>query len=91
MRFVSMVRFNMRLSVGGLLRRLVGGDHVHLGAGNAAARHFAHFQARTYIQCGDRLLKMGKGNAGVNQCAQQHVATYAGETIQIANTHRKRF
>jgi hypothetical protein len=34
---------------------------------------------------------MGKGNAGVNQCAQQHVATYAGETIQIANTHRKRF
>ena len=99
MRFVRMCRMRMSfvhpisltMRVGGLVRRLVGNDYIHLGAGNATARHFAHFQARAHVQCGNRLLKMSEGDSGVNQCAEQHVATYAGKAIQIANTHRKRF
>ena len=62
-------------------------DHVDFGCRNAAARNLAHFKTSAHVQRGGGFRKRGEGNAGVNQCAEQHVATNAGETFQISNTH----
>jgi hypothetical protein len=78
----------LSVGVGGLMRGLAGGEDIHFGCGDASAHDFAHFKARADIQCRCGLFQMGKGNAGVNQCAQKHVPAYAGKTFQISNTHR---
>ena len=72
-----------------LLRRMVGSKDVYFGCGNASAGYFAHFQTRAYVQCGGSFFKMGKWNAGVNKCAEQHVPTNAGKAFEISNTHRR--
>jgi hypothetical protein len=58
-------------------------DHVHFGCGQAASAHLAHLQPRAHIQRGGRFLKTREGNARIHQRAQQHVAAYAGKTLQV--------
>ena len=62
-------------------------DHVHFDCGDAASHHFAHFKTGAYVQRDGGLREGVEGNAGVNQCAEQHVAANAGKTFQISNTH----
>ena len=73
-----------------LRRRIVAGHHVNFGSCDAAAAHFAHLKARTYIQCGGRLLKQAERNACIHKGAKQHVAADAGKTFQISNAHWSR-
>ena len=68
--------------------RLVRSDHVHLGGGQSAAAHLARLQPRAYIQRGGGFLKARERNARIQQGAQQHVAAYAGKTLQVSNSHR---
>ena len=76
----------VRMGVPG--RRLLRCEYVHFGSGKPAAAHLAHLQARAHAQRGGRLFKMSKIHAGIHQGAQQHVAAYAGETLQISDSHR---
>ena len=69
-------------------RRLVRRNHVHFGCGQAAPAHLAHLKACAHTERDRRFFKTGEGNACIHQGAQQHVAAYAGKTLQISNTHR---
>src|SRR5580658_8222667 len=61
--------------------------HIDLGSGDSAAAHFAHLEARAYIQRRSRLSQSFKGNACIDKRAEQHVAADAGEALQISNSH----
>jgi hypothetical protein len=73
------------------MRGMIRSNYIHFGCGNPSAGHLANLETRANIQRSRRLFKAGKGNPGVNQCAQQHVAANAGKAFQISNTHRERF
>jgi hypothetical protein len=64
------------------------GEDVNLGAGQSSAAYLAHIETRAHIECGGGFFKTTKRNASVDQSAQQHVAAYAGKTLDISNTHR---
>ena len=68
-------------------RRPVWRNDVDFGAGYAAAHHLAHFKPRAYIQRFSGPCKGLKRDAGIHQCAQQHVAANPRETFQISNSH----
>jgi hypothetical protein len=81
--FVSVFR-SVRVSVMvGIFAR----HHIDLGSGDSAAAHFAHLEARAYIQRRSRLSQSFKGNACIDKRAEQHVAADAGEALQISNSH----
>ena len=90
-RLVRMPEIGVGVGVGvvRLMDLMVGRNHVDFGRGNAAAHYLAHFEAGAHIQRSGSFGEWGEGNAGVNQCAEQHVAANAGETFQISNTHRE--
>ena len=88
MRFVRMrMRRVIFMRVARLCRRLVRCKNVHFCGGQAASAHLAHLKARAHAERGSRFLKKAERNAGIHQGAQQHVAAYAGKTLQISNTH----
>jgi hypothetical protein len=64
------------------------GEDVDFGACNAAADDFAGFEACADVEGGCGLFEKGNGDAGVDKCAEEHVATDAGEAVEIADTHR---
>jgi hypothetical protein len=66
----------------------VGDYDVNFGAGDAAADYFARFEARADVEGGGGLFEKGNGDAGVDERAEEHVATDAGEAVEIADTHR---
>ena len=75
---VSRVAIVGMLGAGGVL---LGGDDIDLGSGDAAAAYFAHFKAGADVEGGGCFCKGVKGNAGVHQGAEHHVAAYAGKTF----------
>jgi hypothetical protein len=70
------------------MNRLIRRDHVHLGGSQTAAAHLAHLQPCAHLQRGSHLLQAGKGNAGIHQGSQQHIAADARKTLQISYFHR---
>jgi len=81
--FVSVFR-SVRVSV---MMGIFARHHIDLGSGDSAAAHFAHLEARAYIQRRSRLSQSFKGNACIDKRAEQHVAADAGEALQISNSH----
>ena len=75
--FVRMTSLRVRVSVVWLMCLSVRGDHLDLGCRDTAAHQFAHFETGAYVQRGGGLREGVEGNAGVNQCAEQHVAANA--------------
>jgi hypothetical protein len=63
------------------------GEHVDLGPGQAAANDSTLLQTRTYVEGGGGLRKQVKGNAGIDQCAEQHIAADSGKTLKVSSTH----
>jgi hypothetical protein len=63
-------------------------QHIHFGRRESAAHHLACFQPRAHAQRGRRLRHQVKRNAGIDQCAQQHIAADAGKALEIPNSHR---
>jgi hypothetical protein len=94
---MSLVRMNsiripgVRICAFGFTRRMAGSNHVYFGCRDAPTHHLAHFERCANLQCGGSFIQIGEGNAGVNQRAEQHVATNPGKTLQISDTHRQRF
>src|ERR1019366_8820152 len=70
-----------------LLRKPVAFKYVNLGSGDAAAVHLADSQGRANAECGGRLVKHLRRNAGVDECGEKHVACDSGEAVEISNTH----
>jgi hypothetical protein len=56
-------------------------DHVHFGRADPAAIYAGDFQTGSKVQRRNCLLQDRGRNSGIDQCAQEHVATYAGKTI----------
>lgn len=73
--------------VWGLGSRVLGED-VDFGAGDAAADYFAGFEAGADVEGSGGLFEKRNGDAGVDKRAEEHVATDAGEAVEIADTHR---
>ena len=69
-------------------RRAFGSDYVDLGGRQTAPHYLAHLKPRAHIQRNRRLGQGVKGNTRIHQGTEQHVATYAGKTLQISNSHR---
>lgn|SRR5579875_2197225 len=91
---VMMVRVAVLMNVSvGCLRasrvlRGFGRDYVDPGSGDSAAQHFAHLDARAYVERCGCLLQKRERNARIDQRAQQHVAADAGKALQKADSHR---
>jgi hypothetical protein len=66
----------------------VGRDDIHFGRGQAATTELVHFQARADIERGCCFFQAGKGKAGIDQRAEQHIAADSGKAFQVANSHR---
>jgi hypothetical protein len=62
--------------------------HVDLHGGNSASHHPHGFQTRTNIQRCDRLLEQFWRHAGIDQRTEEHIATNAGETVEISYSHK---
>ena len=88
--FVRM-RSVMVVGVGRIGWGMVGGDDVDFGGGEAAAADLAHVKMRADIEGGGGFFKDDKGNARVDESAEQHVAANAGKTLKISNTHGSDF
>ena len=73
--------------VGRLAGGLLGGNHVHLSSGQSAAAYLSHLQPSAYTERRSCFLKTSERYACIHQGAQQHIAAYAGKTLQISNTH----
>src|SRR5580692_2516083 len=78
------MRIVIVMRVIGVFRR----NHVDLGRGDSTTHDFTRFKARAHVQRGRRFSQHVKGDAGVDQRAQQHVAADARETLKVTNTHR---
>ena len=81
--FVSVFR-SVRVSV---MMGIFARHHIDLGSGDSAAAHFAHLEARAYIQRRSRLSQSFKGNACIDKRAEQQVAADDGEALEISNSH----
>jgi hypothetical protein len=57
------------------------GDDIDLGSGDAAAAHLAHFKTGADVERGGCFGKEVKGDAGIDEGAEEHVAAYAGKTF----------
>ena len=64
-----------------------GGEDVDFGAGDAAADDFAGLEARADVESGGGLFKEGEGDASVDERAEEHVATDAGEAVEVCDSH----
>jgi hypothetical protein len=62
-------------------------NYIDFGSGDSAAQHFAHFDARAYVERRGCFLEEREGDARINKRAEQHVAADAGKTLQIAYSH----
>ena len=69
-------------------RRAFGRDYVDLGGCQTTPHHLAHLKPRANIQRNRGLSQGVKGNARIHQGTEQHIAAYAGKTLQISNSHR---
>jgi hypothetical protein len=77
--------------MGGLRMRLmrrVRRDHVYFGCGQTAAADLAHLQARAYVERRRSFFQAGKGKAGIDQRAQQHIAADSRKAFEVGNSHR---
>lgn len=88
MTFVALFVGVSIIPVAVLAMLLVRRDHVHLRRRKTAAHHLPLLKARAHIQGSGCLLKQGKRNPCIDQCAKKHVATDAGKTLKISNSHR---
>lgn len=84
---VVLVRVTMLVGMG-VARLACGGEHVDLGAGDAAADDFAGFKAGADAEGGDDFREFFQGYAGIHQRAEKHIPADAGEAFQITDTHR---
>jgi len=60
---------------------LLGRDDIDFGSGDAAAAHLAHFKTGADVERGGCFGKEVKGDAGIDEGAEEHVAAYAGKTF----------
>lgn len=78
------MRIVIVMRVIGVFRR----NHVDLGRGDSTTHDFTRFKARAHVQRGRRFSQHVKGDAGVDQRAQQHVAADSRKALEITNPHR---
>jgi hypothetical protein len=62
-------------------------EHARFAGADAAAVYRIEDEGCAEIECGGGLLKKRNGDAGVDQGAEEHVTTEAGEAFEIANAH----
>ena len=62
--------------------------HIHFHGGYSTSQHPHGFQMRTNIQSRDGLFEEFWRYAGIDQRAQEHVATNARETVEISYSHK---
>ena len=84
---MAFVRVRMRaLMLQGLLGSAVNKD-IDLGRGKAAALDAMSRKLGVEAEAACDAIKLLQGDACVNGCAEKHVATDAGETIEVGNPH----
>jgi hypothetical protein len=62
-------------------------EDVDLGGGDAAAVDGFDAEAGVEVEGGDGVVKDFSGNAGVEESAEKHVSSDAGEAIEISEAH----
>ena len=62
--------------------------NIHFGRAYAVAWDPRNLQPGPNIQGGDSLLQQLRGDTGIDQCAEEHVAANAGKTIEIGYVHK---
>ena len=86
--FVVVVGVAVIMLMRRLARAIAGHNYVNFCARDSAAHDFAGFKPRAYVEGLDRGGQRLKGNARIHESAQHHISAYAGETLQISNSHR---
>ncbi len=83
------VLFAMRMGVAVRLAfsQLTAFQHVHLGAGDAAAVHGFDTQTGIEVQRSRGRVQHLNWNTGVKQSAKKHVTGNPGKAIKISDTH----
>ena len=75
----------VRLAVG--FRELAVFEDVDFGAGDAAAVDFFDFDGGSEIESGGGVVKDLRIEAGVEESSEEHVATDAGEAVEVGDAH----
>ncbi len=63
------------------------GVDIDFGRRNSASHHARNLQPRADIERRDRVLQKFGRHPGIHQRAQKHVATDAGETVEVGYAH----
>src|SRR5580700_2578522 len=62
-------------------------ENIDLSSGDSTSIDLRDFETRAHVECRDGLLQHIGRHAGVDQGAQKHVATHAGEAVEIGYAH----
>src|ERR1700719_569591 len=61
--------------------------NIHLRSRDTAALHSRNFQPGADVQGCDGFFQHARGHSCIHKRAQEHVATYAGKTIEVSYAH----
>lgn len=73
---------------GAVLGELVADHDVHFGAGDAAAVDGVDAKGGSQAEGGGGVAEDGGVDAGVEECAEEHVTADAGKAIEVRDSHR---
>src|SRR5205823_7587942 len=59
--------------------------HIYFSCADSATGHARNIEPRSDVQGCYRVLKQLRGYSHVHERAQKHIATHAGETVEIGN------